>query len=177
MTQAGSPTIGVIGQALNFNGSSSCITTSAQLFNNPAKFTVTGWVYPRRYANIGFFGQNNSIEFGFDGDGNLAGWTPYGGAVTLTNTSSVVTLNKWHHVAFVGTGTEELLYVDGNQVVTHGGSVLGYGTDTPDTFSIGCNVWNGNLVPQYFDGKLDEVRAYESALTADQVKQLYIMGK
>ena len=177
MDRATAPTPGVIGQAINLDGSSSCITTPSALFINPPRFTLAGWVYPRSYAHAGFFGQNNTIEFGFDGDGNLGGWTPMGGGIAYTQTRIGMPLNKWHHVAMVGTGTEEELYLDGTLVATHGGTVLGYGSDTLDTFSMGCHVWDGNLDSTYFDGKLDEVRAYTKALTAQEIKQLYIMGK
>ena len=177
MNQKTSPVPGVIGQALDFNGSSSCVTTSTQIFNHPSSFTIAGWVYPRSYARGGFFGQNDSIEFGFDGSGALDGWTPYGQGIGVAVNSTNFALNKWHYVALVGTGAEEDLYIDGQLSTTLPGVVGDYGTDNPDTFKIGCHVWDSGD-PGYFNGKIDEVRAYNNvALSATQIKELYLMGK
>jgi hypothetical protein len=176
MNRATSVLPGVIGQALDFDGSSSCVTTPGQLFDNPSAFTIAGWVYPYGYNPSGFFGQNNSIEFGLPGDGRIKAWTPVA-SVDWNIDAGIYTLNHWHHVAVTAGPNGMRLYVDGEQVATNPVSVNGYGTDTPDTFSIGCNVWDGAGPSAVFNGKIDEVRAYNVALSADQIMALHRMGK
>ncbi|MES2223558.1 MAG: LamG domain-containing protein [Patescibacteria group bacterium] len=164
---------GVIGQAFDFNTGNQCITTSAVIFNNPTAFTIAGWIYPRNYDHTSFFGQNDTIEFGFDGSNNIAGWTQSSGNILFD--ADAAPLNKWSHVAFVGDGSKQILYINGQNVSQTNASVGNYVTDNPDTFSIGCNVWGG--FGDFFDGEIDDVRAYTTALTSDQIKQLYLMGK
>ena len=174
MNQKTSPTPGKIGQALLFNGSNECVTTPLAL-NHLSSFTLAGWIYPRNYDHSGFFGQNNSIEFGFDGTGYIDGWTAGGGQVYWLIDSTILPINKWHHVAFVGDGTKEVLYVDGNSVVSHSGNVLDYG-NSGFNFNIGgCGIWNDT--GDYFTGKMDDIRVYNRPLSAGEMKQLYVIGK
>ncbi len=167
-----SVTPGKIGQALLFNGSTSCVTTQLQM-NDLSHFTLSGWVNLQNINPQGFFGQNDTIEFGFDGDGNLRGWAAGGSGVDWP--ASALKLNIWHHVAFVGDGTHEILYVDGQSVATAPFTTSNYGNSTYYFNIGGCGIWGA--AGDYFDGKIDDVRAYTRALSADEINQLYRIAK
>jgi hypothetical protein len=71
----------------------------------------------------------------------------------------------WHHIAWVGSGADTLVYVDGALV----GTVTGYKPSSLLT-SIGSNSGNPG---QRFADRLDEIAFWTRALTAGEVKNLY----
>lgn len=171
MTQKGSVAPGKIGQALSFDGSTSCVTTDLSL-NMMTGFTLAGWIYPRSYAGgSGIFGQNDVAEFGFTSDGDLKGWTDPGGNVV----GSSVSLNHWHHVAFAADLTSEALYLDGAQVASQSLSTGGFGSSSYYFNIGGCGIWSAS--GDYFQGMIDDVRVYNRMLSDDEIHALYLAGK
>ena len=87
--------------------------------------------------------------------------------------------NAWHHITWVNTGSQSLVYVDGVLVRTLpvSGSNVGY-------HSLGAQIgrmWDGTTgsYPRgvsYFNDKISDVRYYNSALSGSQVSQLYNSG-
>jgi len=78
---------------------------------------------------------------------------------------------NWHHVVFVADFPNYYFYVDGNQTAT--------GSMTVDiTFGQGAHPESMNRsIGNDFRGYIDEIAFYNSALTAEEVKQHYRMGK
>ena len=74
----------------------------------------------------------------------------------------IVTLhdNTWHHLAGVRSGTSLYLYVDGIQV----GTGTAYNNTGMTTFRL------GNRLATYYSGLIDEVRIWNVARTAQQIK-------
>ena len=148
----------------------SFISTGPGLMNNLGAFTVAGWIRPIATpgARIGLFGQNDCIEFGFIGGTTMECWTPGGGSVQATYTS---TMNTWHHVAAVGNGSNIRIFIDGNQVASGGTATNSYGTST-SAFNIGGG---GIFDPtgNFFNGQTDEVVAYHRALSTNEIRALY----
>ena len=61
--------------AIGLDGVNDYMTTNLQL-NNYTAFTMEGWVYPYvGGSRKGFFGQNDNIEFGFNGSTTIAAWS------------------------------------------------------------------------------------------------------
>lgn len=79
------------------------------------------------------------------------------------------TTDTWHHIAFVWSNTEDsLLYFDGQLVKTY--TNLKGGTVTSATkISLGSNVANSATK---LNGKLNDVRVYDNALSESEVKEL-----
>ncbi len=161
--------------AINLDGVDDYISTSNSGISGLTAFTLEGWIYPTvAAAGIGFFGQNNAIEFGFDGPTSIGAYM--GNAVPTTLTWDWVAagvpfaLNTWHHVALTGDGVNTKLYIDGilrqtlASVPTPDYGVSGFG------FSIGANVWDDPTPPgQFFTGSFDEVRVWNVARTAGEI--------
>ncbi len=87
--------------------------------------------------------------------------------------------NAWHHIAWVNTGSQSLVYVDGVLVRTLAVSGSNVGHHSPAA-QIG-RMWDGTTgsYPRgvsYFNGKISDVRYYNSALSGSQVSQLYTSG-
>lgn len=95
-----------------------------------------------------------------------------GGANSATNSSTNLTDDQWHHVVGVydSAVAEVQIFVDGVQEGSRGGvPAAAYGTnDRPFTI--------GNHFNRGFDGLLDEVAVYDSALDAVQVATHYFEG-
>jgi len=82
--------------------------------------------------------------------------------------------NQWHFVAWVADATEIRLYIDGN---LEGSDVnnLPAGTVVADYFPIGCRrEVDKKEYSLFFNGIIDEVRIYNRALSADEVKKCYL---
>lgn len=155
------------GNALSFDGTDDIVTTPLSISNMSA-FTLEGWIYPRSSGTrIGFFGQNDAIEFGFSDASTITGWTPNGSSVAWTFNGTTFPLNTWHHIAYVGNGTTLSLYVDGQLKSTDGSATSNYGSSA-DKFNIGAAVWDNT--GNEFNGIIDEVRVWNVARTQTEIQ-------
>jgi hypothetical protein len=146
----------------------------------PTNLTITAWVKVTAQPSIGVFidkalgsCSNDSWVLGTQG-GSYSTWISNSSSCTLsfTQQSSPITLNQWQFVCLVvndSTDTQEL-YVDGVMVST-----------SPITFSmlydnnpLILGAANENTAPNFpFFGVLDDVKIYNSALTATQINLEY----
>ncbi|MCD6322469.1 MAG: T9SS type A sorting domain-containing protein [Clostridiales bacterium] len=82
-------------------------------------------------------------------------------------------LSGWHHVAGVFDGSNTMLYVDGDlkSTVSMGASTIDYSTTTNSTL-IGAEAGSGSTATgNYFSGKIDEVRIWNDARTASEIRK------
>lgn len=154
--------------SLDFDGVNDGVSTSLSL-NNYSAFTLAGWAYPRTASlGEGWFGANDVFEFFFTGGDSVKCWTPQG-EVDWSFVPQTF-LNRWHHITCLGTGSAIILYVDGQQVASTSHAASGnYGTGS--NFSIGLGVQNGGTSGP-FDGRIDDVRVYNRALTPQEMSSL-----
>jgi hypothetical protein len=108
--------------------------------------------------------DNGSWFFGFnDTNGNFHS----------VSTSESYISGEWIHLIGVFTGTELQLYVNGTLQDTTSANVTR--TDSTKSAGIGArydgNAWNNNM-----NGKIDDVRIYDYALTPGEVHELYRYG-
>jgi hypothetical protein len=80
-------------------------------------------------------------------------------------------LGFWWYVTMVHDGTDDIIYIDGQEVNRK--PVNGTLNSTARPLGMGNNPDNGG---QYFHGALDEVKIYNRALTSDEVLKLYEDG-
>ncbi len=86
-----------------------------------------------------------------------------GGTARLVTGSAGIPLNTWTHLAVTYDGTTERLYVNGTQA----GTLAAAGTIAPSNGVLrigGNNIWS-----EWFQGRIDEVRVYNRALTAAEL--------
>ncbi|MCU0913143.1 MAG: discoidin domain-containing protein [Planctomycetes bacterium] len=96
--------------------------------------------------------------------GSPRAWISRSSGGTYANTASVLLKSKqWHHLAGVYDGAQLRLYLDGKQVAITAatGNIVGY----PNVLRLGIN---GGLT-EPMDGKMDDVRIYNRALTAEEI--------
>ena len=88
-------------------------------------------------------------------------------------TSGVVTSffnNQWHMLTITYTGSLVSLYIDGMLFETTSSSGQFWWQQCTNVY-IGGNMAQGTHY--FFDGNLDNIRTYNRALTADEVRALY----
>lgn len=154
--------------AASFDGVDAAIVTDFPLLEGLEAFTMSGWVnFSEPQANrTGFFGQNDSVEFGMIDLDTMQLWTPTGGAVEADFGPSS---NGWRHLAVVADATGRRLYIDGVQAAS--GPV-----GTPTTVSgFMFNIGGGGIYDgsgNFFNGLIDDVAVWDVALPAAYVKRL-----
>ncbi len=181
-----SRTVGLYGQALQVTGSNSShasIPASASINSMTNQITVSAWVRPN-VQPVGFravvnrqigdslhpdqfflgFGPRNQVmkykwEIGTsDGEGNVYEGSP--------------TTDRWVHMVGTYDGSMLRLYVDGVQIGSSPltGNILV--DNNPVTIGAAENYGEGTPLGDRFNGLIDEVRIYNRALSATEVKNL-----
>jgi len=162
------PTFEMTNYAPVFNGTNGSVNGPYELVNNLPAFTIGGWIYPTATQNsrTGLFGQNDTMEFGFDSATTIQIWTPVG-AVSATYPYAK---NTWHYVMAVGGNGLLSLYFDGTLAGSTTISASNFGES-----EYNLNVGGGGVFDStgnYFKGQLDEVAVWFRALATNEIKGL-----
>ena len=151
-----------------FNGTNAYVNGPYELVNNLPAFTIAGWIYPTatQPSHTGLFGQNDTMEFGFNTATSVQIWTPVG-AVSATYPYAT---NTWHYIMAVGGNGQLSLYFDGTLAKTTSISAANFGESEYD-FNIGGG---GVFDPtgNYFKGQIDEVAVWFRALATNEITAL-----
>ena len=165
-----------------FNGSSSVIninsTATTPVDFSAQNWTVSAWINPDVITSGSFYGiiskygssdAARSFNIGIQGSDSTIRLLERGsGSNNIQNSTTTISTNVWTHIAVVRTSSTITFYVNGSP-------------DTPisSTFSAGNggteDIRIGLLTSTayYFDGLIDQVRIFSSALSSDQVTELY----
>ena len=168
---------GKFGNAGEFNGSSSYMTGFPTITNN---ITISLWFKSPSIPSSSeyLFGEtdNEPITYddylgcGINSSGQvIASYRPYNSNAPVSITSvGVFADNNWHLVSLTLSTSQLIIYVDGNVV----GSATITGTINLPNVSLGAYNSRGNI-GSHFNGSIDQIRIFDSALNASQVTQLY----
>ncbi|GAA4351167.1 hypothetical protein GCM10023185_09620 [Hymenobacter saemangeumensis] len=159
--------------ALAFNPANSpqnfvALPSTTPLPVNTSAYTIEAWIRPNAmggcgiigWGNYGTFNQVNAFRLDGSNGGQLINyWWGNDLVVNVGNLSG-----SWHHVAVTYNGTARTMYLNGNVV----------GSDTPGTAGRSFAVANARIGStnngEIFNGAIDEVRVYSTALTQAQVQ-------
>ncbi|MGB3007908.1 MAG: LamG domain-containing protein, partial [Chitinophagaceae bacterium] len=172
-------------RAYNFNGSSDYIEiTSANTLRLP-EYTYAAWIYPTANPPGGPIQTGGATILdigGIIGDqvlniGNfigtyigIGGFGYYlGGGTYNTQTGVLPAINQWYHVVGTRSTTYYKLYINGMLIQSVPLLPL---LPEYDVSTVGFIGKRNNDI-QYFNGKLDDIRIYDAAMTETQVKDLY----
>ncbi|QQS15466.1 MAG: LamG domain-containing protein [Candidatus Moraniibacteriota bacterium] len=175
--------------ALDFSGSGQYLSiaspSSALDFADGASFTLTGWFNRDTFTSDHTIlstksGQSTEsdgyIAYIDDATGQLIIRFDENGtteARTFTSSSTFTIATGWHNFALSWneSAPDAVLYIDGKPDGSGSGTVFASMGNLSNTnaFYIGAETDAGNP----FDGKLDDIRIYGYALSADQVKKIY----
>ena len=153
-----------------FNSTSKRITLpTINMTGFSNSFSISWWGKVPSYSAIMYWGFSNGNRLNYysglycnTGDG---GSNPY----YIPNTTTVITspsVNEWHHFVMVGNGSSNKLYMDGELY----GIAKTYKNITGNTIVI--NGWDSGTYYKT-NGHISDFRIYSTALSADDIKELY----
>ncbi len=158
--------------AMSFNGADSYIQMGENLPNlsNTAR-TLVFWAKAADWTSLSVIIESNKFK--------MTVVSGYSGYMVFTTNSEVdndqrktwpttsLANNTWHHFAMTVDSSNDIsnIYVDGVSESTT--SVAGFNTGTVD--NIGKR-WNNS---SYFEGELDEIAVWDSALSSCDIKGIY----
>ncbi|MCP4493119.1 MAG: LamG domain-containing protein [Gammaproteobacteria bacterium] len=189
-TMVNTPTTGEtgkVGEAVTFNGTNEYMTVVDVAALKPTNLTVCAWV------KVGTLTAANHIMTNFSTNGslNMRGWRFYLDATdayfeVADNTGNVASINVgranasrsldggWHHYVGVHDGSEVHLYIDGVLSIsvpwTNGADYTGCDDPTIGARTDGFT----NIVDRYFNGSIDDLKFYDYAITATQVRDIFL---
>jgi four helix bundle protein len=190
MSTTTSPTIGKIGQGLSFDGGNDSVNISNESnfdFERTNTFSVSAWVY--RNTNSG---PHTIVSKRLNG-GNFPGWyfsarnggnvldvvfrDSLGNSFTTSSVSDHFLPRAWDHVVFVYNGnssnTGVRIYINGVDDTSSGSGTVSVSILNDNNLIIGVDPPGAS---DYWPGKIDDVRIYNRALSATEIKQLYNAG-
>ena len=159
--------------AYSFNGSSDYISSSYPVPTGNSPRTVTAWFNTSDSTTNAGYGYNTIVSWGDVSANNLFSIaTAQHGAIRIdgfTNdvrTTKYVTDGNWHFVAVSHDGDTTRVYVDDTLIAKKGTS---YNT-VSSNLMIGARI---NQAGQVMNGKIDDVRIFECAISDKDIDSLY----
>ncbi len=188
-TLAGNPVLiqaGAHGGALSLDGNGDYVTIAGYKGVNATggvqhAFTVANW-----FRTTFDSGDREMVTWGTNVGGQRLSWRVYLGALRTEHGSgnlmgtTLCNDGEWHHGALVVAEGANLrvpatrLYLDGVEEAVTSGSNTAFNLTAGADVSIGRRADNNT---RYWLGELDEVRIYDRALTAEEVKALAMHAK
>ncbi len=187
---------GVLGTALDFNGSSEWINLpSNSLGQNLGAFTIALWMKADGLASVVGYGQLFGLSENADAAAsraymtynttdqiNLGADAPDNTSQYSATTDMTFAADTWYHIVGVADIANDTLkiYVNGSAVsVTYPGGAPAWTNAATDNTTSANGVIGGeenNVGWGDFAGKLDDVRFYNRVLTDREIMQLYYYG-
>lgn len=126
---------------------------------------TSGSQFMMSYGVVNVTSQNSFLAL------NNGGTILAGSFSTNLSAPGAFQYNVWQHVCGVVDGTGNVtLYVDGSIPANGGPSPITFATLSSGAFSIGSR--SDNLAGSYWDGRLDNIRIYNRALTQIEIQQM-----
>jgi len=165
--------------AYSFDGVNNAISFAALPMNNTDNFTLMAWVNPALFDPANQFNKmiislgpgSNGYNMGMGNNSGSGSGNELGGLYNLVtwlhSGSFFSTINTWYHVALVRESGVTKFYMN---------AVLAPNTNssTPFTPTAAFQIGGQDFDPtHYWNGKIDEVKIYNVALTALQIQQEY----
>ncbi len=162
--------------SLVFNGTTSnVVAANSSQLNSPVT-SVSFWVNVNTLPGNGeayllsFGGWQERWKISLPSHGKVVWTTNYVGGISDMDAGGGNELvpGEWTHLVFVHDGVKDYIYKNG--VLANSKDVVGLLNSTTSPLGIGYNVIDGG---SYFDGSLDDIQIYKTALDAAQVLALY----
>ena len=165
--------------SMDFDGGSQYVQTSGLTIGNT--FTFSCWLNVDSFAlnNQCFLSSPNYYTSGYNGNfiirlnnSSSINFYSYNGNGSIENISAnvpTISTGSWHHFALTNNGSTAQYYWNGSPLTT-----TGVNTKTLDNLTagliIGDNITNNN---NPFNGKIDELGIWDTALTSTQIAEIY----
>jgi len=165
---------GKIGMALSHDGVDDYVEVANVPELNLQEMTIVAWIFIRSQAQRWgyWFSKGGSYQYGFlfnEDDDRLYFWAVLDGVWQTLVSSAPVPHDTWINTAFSWNPTtgEAKIYVDGSLSA----SAIKTGTIATTTYPLRIGT-RGDFLGNFFNGIIDEARAYNRALTQDEIRML-----
>ena len=129
--------------------------------------TLAAWIYPRAYNPGGlssFISKDTNYEVHLNDAGYLNWWWQSSTGTHEFNSTAIVPLNEWHHVAFRYTSGSQTMFIDG---VARGSASF---TGTLDENALPLQIGQDQeFAGRFFYGYIDEVQLLGSAVSDAEI--------
>ena len=178
-------TSGKIGSAASFDGTNDYGSVAYNSLLNIKRVTMSAWVY-KTTANASGWPSIMSRQYGSSTDDLI--WLGYDDSASdyytcsvqttnglkgvISTTASTGDINTWVHVSCTYDGANIMIYRNGTLI----GTLPETGDMQTDTTALtfASNNNTGSLSPSdFFPGRIDEIRLYKRALSANEITALY----
>ena len=179
-------TSGRFGNAATYSGTNASTGSKIYVSNSvygasTSIFSVSAWVnYGTTASETPIFGNGGTI-------GGTTGYALYtylgeiivtfrssNGAQNFYFTGKYLDDNKWHHIVLTFNNGPYAIYIDGTEAIS--GTTTNFtGNQTPSFDTYFGNRWNRNELG-VLNGKMDQIRIFNSAISAANVTSLYNEG-
>jgi uncharacterized protein len=165
---------------LKFNGTNNEVDTPGNASLRPSNFTISLWLNPAAACTSAAFkvaggdGFVSGFRIDCDYDSVKEVGMTWGDGVAFNghvNAPTALPVGAWTHVVGTYDGTTMSLYVNGLKVGSNSTVTFGYTLSDGPSQRIGIAPGSG-----FWDGRIDDVRLYNRALSAAEVMQLYQGG-
>ena len=167
--------------SLNFDGVDEHVDCGDMTaLNSIAAMTISAWIYAKADGGI-FINSYTSITTGFfvQTYGGALYFGVGSGYATLAGegVGGNITLDTWHHLCCVyDAGTSSpygVVYIDGAAATVSGGALNSTSTTANAGTDIRIGRYNAGGGGYYWNGNIDEVAVWDSALTSAQAVNIY----
>ncbi len=160
-------TKGQVGQALSFDGTDDYVVGTAAATADV--FTYSAWINPSTNSGTIIGTTSNGIQWRLStGKLNLVA----AGVTEIGSSTETVPMNAWTHVSLTNDASGNYtFYINGHDAGGRGTNAYNYDNQRP---AIGSRYHDN--ASELFTGIIDEVRIYNRALTAAEIKSLYNRG-
>uniref|UniRef100_UPI0026325100 LamG-like jellyroll fold domain-containing protein n=1 Tax=uncultured Psychroserpens sp. TaxID=255436 RepID=UPI0026325100 len=160
---------------IDFDGTNDYITFKDN-YNLTNQFSIETWIKPESVTGTQtLFSKRDANNLSTGYDLRLVGTTVqfnWNGAGSIQSSYPIST-NRWYHIAVTNNSGSYRLYIDGVEVST---PVAGSAPSTNTMNSLAGAMDQANNAPNrpvnYFNGWMDELRIWNTALTTAQIRQM-----
>ena len=173
------------GRSMHFNGENSYILIQDNIIPGGGPFSVNFWFKT---------GRNDQCLIGTDQTDNSSGYGYTESVIKFTNTSCLNYVpyyngyewttaslsdyvdNRWHMLTITFNGNIGMVFIDGTMIESKASDRLKWGTRVNNSY-FGTDTKGGGIyTPEnygFYNGKLDNFRSYNRALTVTEIQTLY----
>ena len=159
--------------AYSFNGNSVIRIVHDNLLNMDNELSISAWIKPNIQQNAMVLGKSNySNATNYLLRTNTNNFIEFAHKTRNFSDTNALNIGQWNHVAVISHSTGERYIYINNNLTTFASQNDSYGL-VSNELTIGAAFYFGSYFAEYFNGAIDDLRIYKSALTETEIASLF----